>query len=143
MFESKEHHELVLQGEQYIRETTAESINLYRDDYAPLGSTPPLEGLIHQPDLIGFNDELLIIGEAKTEKDALTKHSKKQYEEYLLRCDEDPRKGYLYVFSSWKVKAAVADHLRIRSKQLSTSSVSWYVISEVELARQGIRNAKD
>lgn len=138
MFESREHHELVLKGKEYISRSFPELSYLYHDDYSPLGAAFVLDGLVHQPDIIGFGENLFIIGEAKTEKDTLTKHSKKQYDEYLLRCNADPRLSYLFVFVTWKMKAAMSDLLRIRSRQLCADSVNWHVISEVELNLRGI-----
>lgn len=143
MFESREHHELVLRGKAYIERTFPELSNVYFDDYAPLGTTVPLQGIKHRPDIIGINDDVLVFGEAKTDNDALSKHSVEQYDEYLIRCSLDQRKCYLLVFVSWRLRAAVRDLLRVRCERLNLSTVNWRVISEIELLGQAEPNAKN
>ncbi len=133
MRESVEHHNLVCKGARYISSRHADVLSVYIDDYSSLGQPKPLYYLQYEPDIIAEGSEFLIIGEAKTETDVLTAHSKRQYDSYLKYQDRNERDAYFYLFVPWKIQASAHNYLKNRCKSLGLNSAKWVVVSEIEL----------
>ena len=133
MKESRQHHALVEKGAGYIKSQHLEIVDIQIDEYSDLGESKVLYYLQYEPDIVGQGAECVIIGEAKTENDVLSGHSKRQYECYLQYSDLYGRPVYFYLFVPWKVKASANNYLKNLCKKKSISDVRWAVISEVEL----------
>lgn len=133
MHESRQHHQLVIKGASYIQSQHPGALDVQIDDYGDLGASKVLYYLQYEPDIIGQSNDYLIIGEAKTEKDILTSHSKKQYKSYLQYKDKSERDVYFYLFVPWQVKATAHNFLKNFCKKECLSETQWLVVSEVEL----------
>ena len=68
------------------------------------------------PDVYFWNEQLLIIGEAKTVKDFSTSHSRKQILAYLDECDIFDGISYFILAVPWQLRIT-AQNFFIRMKQ--------------------------
>jgi len=135
--ESTEHSSLIKQGEAYIRYVFSEIKMLSKDSLSPLGTGRLLPLLQYQPDIVAeLMDGKIIIGEAKTDSDILSPHSKEQYEAFTLYLSQQYPKGVFLLFCSWKVATSAQDWLRNFFRRHSEIDVTCLVVSDVDIMRK-------
>lgn len=133
MPESEYHHMLVERGFEYILSlSSAAPEKAYCDDNSS-GEPLYIQGLTVRPDIFVRFSDIAYLGEAKTDHDILSQHSKYQYDEYLLNCEMSEENTRLIIFTSWRVSAAINDYLRIRTKRLRLAEKYFTVVSDREL----------
>lgn len=116
MSESRQHHELVTNVIDYIRAKVGEDLFCLIESDAMDGHPLPeltLEGF--RPDVFYEYQEVMYIGEAKTEKDIERQHSRKQYESYLKKCSIYPGKAEFILaipFTRYTVASEIIRSLR-------------------------------
>ena len=78
---------------------------------------PPitLEGF--RPDIYYHYKNLLIIGEAKTNKDVSRKHSRAQYESYIKECSAFSGEAFMFLAVPWLEEAEAHNILRSIKKK--------------------------
>lgn len=133
MRESSEHRHLIDKGCKYICSKHPESTSVRIDEYAPLGTPKALYYLDHEPDIVVEGSDYLVIGEAKTSKDILTAHSKRQYDDYLKSGTYEKKEVYFYLFVPWDAYAGACNYLNKRCKTPGLNTVHCAVVSEVEM----------
>ena len=135
--ESIEHNSLILQGEAFIRSVYSDIKFLSTDSLSHLGTGRILPLLQYQPDIVvELLDGRTIIGEAKTDNDILSTHSKEQYKGFISYLSQQSLPGILILFCSWKVAASVHDWLRNFLRRHSEYNIAWVVISDVDIMRK-------
>lgn len=83
-----------------------------------------------RPDLFAKMDECLIIGEAKTELDLESRHSKSQFESYIKTCELHEGKSYLVISVPCFVEASAKNLLNQICKRLKANKTEIIVISQ-------------
>lgn len=121
MAESKAHMDLVeiiLEHVEGIVPCHLQSI-IQCDSPTTSRPTKVIGGFI--PDLYFWNNDKLIIGEAKTIKDFDNKHSKAQIESYYLECMGFYGEATLVMCVPWQLVSSVKNHMRILRKKYGGS----------------------
>lgn len=83
-----------------------------------------------RPDLYYNHNNVLIIGEAKTDDDFDRPHSISQYTSYLEECSLFPGDSILVLSCSWKVAPAMANLIR-NIKRCGSYSTSVVILNEL------------
>jgi len=135
--ESTEHSTLVEGGAMYIRRTYSNIKLLSTDTFSPLGAGRLIPLLDHQPDIVTeLTGGRIIIGEAKTDSDALRPHSQEQYKSFITYLSQLNPQGIFLLFCSWKVAPGAYDWLRNYMRKQEGIEVSWEVVSDVDVTRR-------
>lgn len=146
MAESAEHIALVQLLEKWI------CINLLNYDNGAIRidspnacgkATPPPVINQYRPDIYVDYKGVLIIGEAKTERDLDCSHSKRQFESYLMTCEMYEGKSYLIVAVSNFVEASARNMLKSIRKRLNVMKTEHHVISPLTEKEVVICNAEN
>lgn len=82
------------------------------------------------PDVQFWDDNLFIIGEAKTIKDFERDHSKQQYQAYLAECKNFHGKAVLVVAVPWQIVRTAKNYFRREREKLGTY-FDIYVLNEL------------
>jgi len=82
------------------------------------------------PDLFYSFEDLLIIGEAKTELDFDRKHSREQFDAYIKECNLFGEKAMLIVGVPWQLCATAKNYFR-RKKKAGELIFSVIIIDEL------------
>jgi hypothetical protein len=118
MGESLQHIELVNSILKFMKlMVNVELTCLIRVDLPDSNSKPPKVGEGYIPDLYFCNDEMLIIGEAKTSNDFDRKHSLEQYMSYIITCDHFEGEANMIVAVPWTEYISAKNLLRKIKKQ--------------------------
>ncbi|AEV30221.1 hypothetical protein SpiGrapes_2458 [Sphaerochaeta pleomorpha str. Grapes] len=91
---------------------------------------PPRTSGNFTPDIIYKNQEVLIIGEAKTEDDVERRHSLSQYENYYLDAINFEGKSIVILSVPWFMKNTIKNVMR-RIKQRYIRKIPVFVITEL------------
>lgn len=103
MAESSAHISYVEQIRSYInKEFTSEISAFVLYDTPDSKEKPPTVGQF-RPDVYFRTNNVLIIGEAKTDSDFDRPHSIWQYTAYLNECKQFPGESYLILSGSWQI----------------------------------------
>lgn len=113
MAESQVHMNLVQLMLGYVEEIVPCDLKSIIQCDSPTTSRPTkvIGGYI--PDLYFWNNDRLIIGEAKTLNDFDSKHSKAQIESYYLECKRFYGEARLVMCVPWQLVPSVKNHMRI------------------------------
>lgn len=118
MSESVEHRQLIelliLKAKEII---CKDNWCLISSDTPECSSIPAQTSEGFRPDLFYEYQNLLVIGEAKTSNDVQTKHSKMQYESYIIKCSLFSGRAFFIAAVPWKEKAAVKNLLHTLQKK--------------------------
>ncbi len=85
----------------------------------------------YRPDIFAERGNVLIIGEAKTENDLEAIHSKKQFESYLITCEEFKGESYLIVSVPCFIEPSAKNLLNNLKKKLNIKKTQVKVISKL------------
>ena len=120
MSESKNHMELVEIAVTYIQTIVpSHLISLIQYD-SPSTSKPPKVLGNFIPDVYFWDNELLVIGEAKTDDDFERKHSREQFGAYLDECSNFHGKSLLVISVPWSLIPTAKNYFRKLKKQKQT-----------------------
>lgn len=108
MAESLMHIELVSRLKKYVSNMIEEQYQSFIfTDISVDGENPPILITGNRPDLYYENNNKLVIGEAKTQKDISSKHSKEQYISYIKYCCAYRGDAILIIAVPWTEIAAI------------------------------------
>lgn len=85
----------------------------------------------YRPDIFVYYKEILIIGEAKTERDLERSHSKKQFESYIRTCEMYDGKSYLIVSVPCFVEPTARNMLKNICRNLDARKTEIRVVSKL------------
>jgi hypothetical protein len=92
--------------------------------------------LDYQPDIVAeLLDGRTIIGEAKTNNDILSTHSKEQYIAFISYLSQQSVKGTFLLFCSWKVAVSAKGWLRNFFRKHAETNVGSAVVSDIDIVR--------
>lgn len=131
MPESKEHIAYVNNLYNFVCEIVPENckVLIYTDSFNDKDRpTSVINGFI--PDLYYKFDNMLVIGEAKTNNDVDRKHSLEQYESYLLEAERFDGESVLVFSVSWVVFATLKNIIRSIKRANSFQKCKIYVIND-------------
>lgn len=132
MTESLLHINLVRKLREYtIKIIPRENYNFIFEDSSTAKEIPPLIMQKYRPDLYYEFENQLIIGEAKTEKDIRSEHSKEQYISYINYCSKYSGCALLLVAVPWTELGNMNSLLRRILKE-SNCYCSIKVISDLD-----------
>lgn len=94
-------------------------------------SKPPLVFNQYRPDIFIQKQGLMIIGEAKTEKDLECSHSKKQFESYIRTCELHEGTTYVIVSVPCFVESSARNMLRQICRKIGACKTQILVISKL------------
>ena len=119
MSESREHKNLVELCYQYIKTLVdSENVDLINvDSNDTFGSS--LIDYQYVPDVLYCYQGNLIIGEAKTSKDFLRKHSIAQYEAYVNQCKEFYGNATIVIAVPWTEMITAKNYFRQQKKSIN------------------------
>jgi len=92
---------------------------------------PPILYEGYSPDVYYKNKSFLVIGEAKTENDALSKHSLEQYKCYLAECCAFKGFARLIIAVPWTVQISVKNKIRKFCYDIGFELKNCIVINEI------------
>lgn len=117
MNESIEHIRFVEMIIDYVKDVIPEEkSNLLMVDL-PSYNHPVLSYSNFIPDVKYKQEDLLIIGEAKTIDDFNREHSRKQYEAYLDECKMFPGKSIIVISIPWNLLLTAKNHFKLLKKR--------------------------
>ena len=99
------------------------------DDNLLIREVPPIING-YRPDLFYEFNSLLIIGEAKTEKDYYTNHSLNQYKEYIKYCSHYGGDSYLIICCPWMCTGDIKNIIRKISKEYK-NKINIIILDEI------------
>lgn len=115
--ESQIHINLVKTAYNYIKQLIPyEDHSLIETDSSGSCSTVHIAGNFI-PDVYYLGNNLLIVGEAKTASDFERKHSKEQYEAYILHCNSFTGQAILVISIPWQILATAKNFFRRKRQQ--------------------------
>lgn len=120
MAESSTHMSYVKKIFEYVKQIVPEnnmSLILIDSPDSIENPIPVIHGF--RPDLSYKINDVLIIGEAKTDDDVDRRHSLEQYYSYLKEAEAFDGKSYIVFCVSWKMFGTLKNHLRVIRRQNS------------------------
>lgn len=130
MAESQNHIDLVSIAFTHIKSMVPANEQCLIECDFPSTSRPTkvINGYI--PDVYYWNNNRLIIGEAKTINDFDNKHSKNQIESYYRECTQFSGNSYLVICVPWQLVFSVKNYIRLL-KRMIPGDVDVTVINEL------------
>lgn len=139
--ESNKHHSLVRKIYEYASSLNDIETKLIQSDiYEVMGNvTRTPEGYV--PDLFYSHNNLLILGEAKTDEDLEREHSLLQYQSYFNYIREKSRKGFNCIFIMAVPWQATKAAIRICNKYSDNTQLKIVIINELGVYREYEKNS--
>ena len=85
----------------------------------------------YSPDIFVKNKSIMIIGEAKTEEDALRTHSINQYKCYLSECNSFIGDAFFILAAPWSVQISLSNKLRKLCKDIGLDKSRCVVLNQI------------
>ena len=138
--ESNKHHLLVKKIYNYVKNLDFVEDKLIESDIYEINGTVTRmpEGFV--PDLFYMHNNLLIIGEAKTDEDIEKEHSFRQYNSYFNYINNKSKKGINCIFVIAVPWESTKTALRIFKKYLEHTNVKLVIINELGVYKEYEKN---